>query len=368
MSVCLLEGSSLSERQGWGVTEPRFLKMWPRAALVLLFTAFGLLSCGDSTGPDLAVEGLPVDGAILFLADREGGVDHLFVMGPDGTETLPRLPGEVLVRDAYWSHGGETIAYTVALWYGEAYYGEDIYLIEPDGSTGWPLVTSQGKDYQPRWSPDDLRIAFLSERQHPGPGVYVINADGTEERRLVDGRFPDDWGSWSPNGDRIVVSGDSSSPIRVIDVATGETTSLVEGCNPAFSPGGEWIAYSLEGIHVVKPDGSQQQRLTDYGESFRWDPQGQYISFRDRSPYTPYSLEMVGVDDKVQSVLVEYQESWKYIRHHSWSPDGKYVAYHVAMTLDNSESAVFLVEVETGSVQQLTHYPAPLRRPEWRPN
>lgn len=335
--------------------------------LALALSAASLLSCGDSTGPSWSDDCLPVSGEILFFSDRSGAGSHLYIVNSAGTESLPQLAGESLIRDASWSHDGGTIAYTVERRYGEADYGSDIYLLERSGAAGWPLVTSQGSDREPRWSPDDARIAFLSQREGPGPGVYVINADGTEEIRVIAGHFPDDWGSWSPDGQSLVVTAVADTPMCVVDLATGEAASLGVGYGPAFSPDGGWIAYHNRGIHLIKPDGSEPSTLTSYGDDFRWNPQGDYVSFRDSNPYTPYTLELISVDGKDHAVLVEYAESWRYIRHHSWSPDGDYIAYSVAMTLENTQSAIFVVNVNEGTVERVTHYPGPDGHPEWRP-
>ena len=338
-----------------------------RPLLVLGMGLVSLLACGRSTAPEWSDDHLPVAGEVLFLSGREGGGSRLFLLDANGVTRLPVLPGDATVYDAYWSHDGETIAYTVDCNHGASSSDRDIYLLEHGGTAGWPLVSSEGSDWEPRWSPDDARIAFLSERETPGPGVYTINADGSEERRVLAGEFPDDWGSWSPDGESIVVGATPDEPMRVVALGAADTTRLVVGSGPAFSPGGEWIAYYDQGIHLIKPDASEQRTLTDYGDGFRWSPDGQYLSFRDRNPYTPYSLEIVGVDGKDRAVLVEYPESWKYIRHHSWSPDQDYIVYCISLNLDNTQSAVFVVSLEDTTAKRVTHYEGIDRRPEWRP-
>ncbi len=335
--------------------------------LILGIGLVGQLACGGATAPEWSDDHLPVPGEVLFLSGRDGEGSHLCILDSNGATRLADLPGEAAVHDASWSHDGGIIAYTVECRHGTTSSDRDIYLLEHNGTASWPLVSSGGSDREPRWSPDDERIAFLSERETPGPGVYAINADGSGERLVVSGNFPDDWGSWSPDGESIVVGATLDEPMRIIGLAAADTTRLVVGSAPLFSPGGEWIAYHNQGIHLIKPDGSEQRTLTDYGDGFRWSPDGQSLSFRDRNPYTPYSLEIVGVDGKDQAVLVEYQESWKYIRHHSWSPDQDYIVYCVAMNLANTESAIFVVSLDDSTATRVTHYDGIDRRPEWRP-
>jgi TolB protein len=352
--------------------DPRSPFITALAALALLtgLGIVGLISCGgEPTAPGWTRDSLAGTGEILFLSNREGGENQLFVINSAGTEALPAVAGQVAVRDARWSHDGARIAYTVEVVYDSSGYGEDIYLMDRTGTTPWPLVTSLGPDRQPRWNPDDTQLAFLSERTTPGPGLYVVNVDGSEERRLVSGDFPDQWGSWSPDGASIVISPDTSGVMQIVNVTTGSRTSLVEGYGPAYSPGGDWIAYHKQGIHLIKPDKSDQRTLTGYGDDFRWSPQGQYISFRDTNPYTPYTLEIIGVDGESSLTLVQYQESWRYVRYHSWSADEKYIAFSAALNLDNTESAIFVATLgdSTARVEQVTFYPVRNENPEWRP-
>ncbi|MCK4546434.1 MAG: PD40 domain-containing protein [Candidatus Eisenbacteria sp.] len=330
----------------------------------------GFPSCGnDPLAPAWTRDSLPVTGEVLFLSNRAGDANYLYILNGDGTEALPVLPGQTAVHDATWSHDGLTIAYTADVLYDSTAYGADIYLIGRYGALPWPLVTSRGSDRQPRWSPDDASIAFLSQREQPGHGIYVINADGTRERLLVAGDFPEEWGSWSPDGTSIVVTADTSGFMRLVDVETGETTSLVEGHSPAYSPTGDWIAYHNHGIHLIKPDESEQRTLTSYGNGFRWSPQGQFLSFRDTDPYTPYALEVIGVDGTGHRTIVQYQEYWRYIRDHSWSPDENYIVFGTALDMNGFDTAIFVATLtdSTISVEQVTSFPGTNERPKWRP-
>lgn len=84
--------------------------------------------------------------------------------------------------------------------------------------------------------------------------------------------------------------GRQKSQLILMDTKTGEKRMLleVEGWleAPAFSPTGEWIAYtSPAGIHLIKPDGSEnhlilKERLSQgTAPAASWSPDGKWIVF-----------------------------------------------------------------------------------------
>ena len=68
------------------------------------------------------------------------------------------------------------------------------------------LTSGPNSDRFPRWSPDGLRLAFLSDRQTRGRfELYFVNAAGGEATRAADVPGTIEWFDWSPDGNRLLV-------------------------------------------------------------------------------------------------------------------------------------------------------------------
>ena len=119
--------------------------------------------------------------------------------------TAHRL-GAIAAWDASWSPDGREIAYS---------RGREIYLAKSDGTNPRLLATLPGLGWQPRWSPDGLRLRFtVFDVSTTGTSLWEVSRDGTGLHLLLpgwDGRTRADagqvdgpidlcCGSWTPDG------------------------------------------------------------------------------------------------------------------------------------------------------------------------
>jgi WD40 repeat protein len=168
-------------------------------------------------------------------------------------------------------------------------YGVEIPL---DGSTPRKLPWADQQEGEAWYSPDGSRVAYTThtpleglvlhfgERQ--GGSFVVAAADGSHAQEVFGARV---WKpAWSPTGDRIAFTSGNGTELRVVDVATGTVTSLVEtdGADRLsvldFSPEGDRILISrteVEGSYVsslwsVNADGSHLRRLVTGTDSGDW--------------------------------------------------------------------------------------------------
>ena len=112
----------------------------------------------------------------------------------------------------------------------------DLWTIPPTG--GEPTLLRRNAAHG-SYSPTDSTIAFLKrpgfdfESNDFGAGsIWLADADGSDPRLLVEGTHMR-WPRWSPDGTRIVYVDEGG--VYVVDVATGETSRIVDGGTP------EWL-------------------------------------------------------------------------------------------------------------------------------
>jgi Tol biopolymer transport system component len=136
--------------------------------------------------------------------DWEPSTGSILVMNSDGTDPRDIVPndGDSWTGSPAWSTDGR-IALDIARYTADATQNFDIYIMNADGSGQIRLTHHPAHDEAPRWSWDDRKIAFSSNRDVRGgdyrgqsTGIYVMNADGSGVTRLTNG---EDYGpSWSP--------------------------------------------------------------------------------------------------------------------------------------------------------------------------
>ncbi|MCP9496212.1 MAG: SBBP repeat-containing protein [Pyrinomonadaceae bacterium MAG19_C2-C3] len=162
-------------------------------------------------------------------------------------------------------------------------FQSDIFVINANGTGETNLTnTPSTTDFQPAWSPDGTRLAFVGDRDTPGVGadIYTMNADGTNVTRVTN--TPDvneENPTWSPDGTRLAFNADDANDDEEdqIFVINADGTNRVRLTNtpnfdnftPAWSPDGRQIAFVREGdldnedIFVMNADGTNVVRLTD---------------------------------------------------------------------------------------------------------
>jgi Tol biopolymer transport system component/predicted Ser/Thr protein kinase len=118
-----------------------------------------------------------------------------------------------------------------------------------DGSQRMQLTYPPLQSYQPWWSPDGKRIAFMGMGTDRHWHIYVVPADGGNPEQLTLGTFGQQDPSWSPDGNSLVFTENGKTPnedsIHLLNLKTGGIVAVAGSesvCCPRWSPDGRYIA------------------------------------------------------------------------------------------------------------------------------
>ncbi len=152
--------------------------------------------------------------------------------------------------------------------------GVDIHIYDLARTSLTRLTSSPSHGRSPIWSPDGQRVIYYSDAG--GGGLYSMAADGTGPvRRLTTTRGVQTPYSWADGGRTLIFEerslGRLSADIYQVSLAGEPTaTPLVQTAanevEPAVSPDGRWLAYTLEeaGSDFNAQPGSAQPRRDIY--------------------------------------------------------------------------------------------------------
>ena len=238
-------------------------------------------------------------------------------MNPDGTGSrrLTSMNGTEL--EPTWSADGTRIAFVSNTDDGAGQTTDplttdpEIWVINADGSGRRPITENRSEEHHPAWSPKGDKIAFVDERgdspdNDTDSNVYVMNTNGSSQTNITPNvsnpespyQGYDEDPAWSPDGETIAyvhgrtgTGGDAQDIWTMTPSGTGKTNitddaettdNLIPEFEPAWSPLGDKIAYSLkettnQDIGVMDADGTDEKALdtgndTKKDEKPDWQP------------------------------------------------------------------------------------------------
>lgn len=185
------------------------------------------------------------DGRAIVCSGREGGVNSVWRLDPDGGEAewLPGV-GEN-VYDISIARNAGRMAYMYRKIERSIKLLRDVESPRPRVEI---VAAGSSRDAFPSLSPDGSRLAFVSNRSGADE-VWICGADGSDPYRLTS--FGSGWVAiprWSPDGNRVAFSGNAagSADVFVVDVRNGDSSTLIESeasydLPVSWSRDGRWL-------------------------------------------------------------------------------------------------------------------------------
>ena len=314
---------------------------------------------------------------------------------PTATFTPTPLPGETITITPVASSGGTEVFMGGGA--GQIAFASDrtgspqIFLVDLRGESAFQVTNMQGGACQPAWSPDGLRIAFISpckgnEDIYTNTSLYIINADGTGLATLdasPGGNFDP---AWSPDGKIIAYTSARTGQMEIFMLPVDDPASItqitsgaakVESRMPTWSPDGSKLVYVVKRVGVyqiwmMNADGTDAAQIIRSGQAYNdyspvWSPRNDLIIFNQRCAKTycnPYLLSTSPTDrSKEQGLKLPFNVI--FIEDIDFSPDGFYLAYEGVGDSNNFD--IFFMTLSGGDKVRLTTDPANDFQPTWRP-
>jgi len=177
-------------------------------------------------------------------------------MGATGLNPVPLTSGAVGAFEPVWSPDGTKIAFVrcasdptciQAQTYNDQ--STEIWTMNADGSNPVRLTNNTFIDQDPSWSPDAKRIAFASAAGGGPVQIWAMNADGSNATQLTSlgiTNAQNDQPAWSPDGTKIAFVRSPTDEIWVMNANGTNQTQLTNNRDgrPAWSPDGSKIVFS----------------------------------------------------------------------------------------------------------------------------
>jgi len=253
------------------------------------------------------------------------------------------------ISDPQISPKGDLVAFVVTeMNKEENKSNSDIWIVSIKGGKPWRLTSSPKADFNPRWSPDGTKIAFISTRKGT-PQIWMINPRGGEAYQVTSISTGASGIIWSPEGTHLAFAS-SVFPDCLDDECNKEKNekkekSLVKAKmfdELLFRHWNSWQDGMRSHVFIVSADGGKAVDVTpgnydtppiSLGSSHDYDfsPDGKEICFvRNLDPELKLGL---GTNNDLFTNSIKGENIKKITSSRAndnsphYSSDGKYIAY-----------------------------------------
>jgi TolB protein len=182
----------------------------------------------ESFGLSGGVAPSPDGGKFLLVRYRTQLKDSssLWLTEAEGKNSRILTTDAGLQYDPDWSPDGKKIAYI----YSNGYRTNEIYIIDSDGKNKHKLTDNDALELLPAFSPDSKTIAYVSDVTG-NYEIWLMDADGSNRRQLTDSKGIDTRPCWSSDGSKIMFASSRSGELQlwIMDKDGGNLKQLTKG-------------------------------------------------------------------------------------------------------------------------------------------
>jgi hypothetical protein len=184
------------------------------------------------------------DGSRFAFSAKTSYGDKIYIVEASSGKYLDEilLPGFDAIYELDVSHDGSRIVFS-----GEQHMQNDLYILTLADRSVTPLTDDLYMDAQPRWSHDDSRIVFTSERSTPAAGnhitdaltqhIYIYDLDEQQFYQVTDDAFSSYSPMWSADDRQIVYISEEelTTNFFAIDLTTGMQAAVTSSLAGVFA-------------------------------------------------------------------------------------------------------------------------------------
>lgn len=268
--------------------------------------------------------------------------------------------------------GRPGIAQSKIAFVSDAGGSKQLQLVDYDGARARALTRNGAINLLPRLSPDGRRVAFTSYKDG-NPDIFLLDLDSGDLRTLSDRQGLNLAGGFSPDGALLAatLSRGKDPNIHLVALRDGKLTQVshqsgVES-SPTFSPDGQHLAFVSDRagnpqIHTVELATGRTRRLTqlNWCDAPAWSPTGEWIAFSGRANRKDaFDIFLV---DPAGTRVVQLTHGEGSNEDPAWSPDGRFLVF---TSTRSQRRRLFVMDADGSAPRPLADLPGRAFSPSW---